>query len=100
MSLPRHARVREDASTGARAAGGSARAGRKTLVLLAAALAVTGVQVLGASASPATATTTAATTATGTTGTTGRAAGMAGGAAGGEAAPQGPAGGGGVSPGP
>src|SRR3954452_11687349 len=81
MSLPRHARVREDASTGARAAGGSARAGRKTLVLLAAALAVTGVQVLGASASPATATTTAATTATGTTGTTGRAAGMAGSAA-------------------
>src|SRR3954451_5560969 len=80
MSLPRHARVREDASTGARVAGGSAQAGRKTLVLLAAALAVTGVQVLGASASPATAAT-GTTGTTGGTGGTGRAAGTAGSAA-------------------
>src|SRR3954453_18548188 len=77
MSLPRHARVREDASTGARVAGGSAQAGRKTLVLLAAALAVTGVQTIGASASPAT----AATGTTGTTGGTARAASTAGSAA-------------------
>ncbi|MFL6135934.1 MAG: right-handed parallel beta-helix repeat-containing protein [Nocardioidaceae bacterium] len=60
MSLSRHARVPEHTATVARVAGGSGRAGKKTLTLLAAALAMTGVQTIG---SPAT----AATTATGAT---------------------------------
>ena len=57
MSLPRHARVAEPARTGARLRGGSSRVGRG-VALLAAALAVTGVQVVGGSAAPATAATT------------------------------------------
>src|SRR3954447_19858740 len=77
MSLSRHARVPEHTATGARpSTGGSSRVGKKTLTLLAAALAVTGVQTIGSSA-PAT----AATRTTGTTGGTARAASTAGSAA-------------------
>src|SRR4051794_6337447 len=60
MSLPRHARVSEQPPTGGRPSGGSSRVGKKTLPLLGAALAMTGVQAIGSPAN-------AATTATGAT---------------------------------
>src|SRR4051794_4615566 len=64
MSLSRHARVPEHTATGARpSTGGSSRVGKKTLTLLAAALAVTGVQTIGSSAPATAATTRPATTA-------------------------------------